>query len=252
MRIRLVLYNKVANAGIPINYNHFLAAAIYRILRERSLGTPTLPTKMAGQETRRRFKMFTFSHLKFESYRIEQERISFDEGHIHWYISSPVNSFLIEIAQRAAKLNTLLLAGARFEIDKVEILKEVNFSREMNFAAISPITVTANPNNPNPHYIRHTELGFAEAVRDNLIKKHMIIYNTNPKDDTLSFTFDQEYVRKRAGKIQKKINFLSMEIIGFIAPFKVKGSPELIKLGYDAGFGEKGNMGFGMVKEIKK
>ncbi|KJU85470.1 CRISPR-associated protein Cas6, partial [Candidatus Magnetobacterium bavaricum] len=154
---------------------------------------------MAVPEARKRFRMFTFSHLKFEIYRVEQERISFDEGHVQWYISSPVNEFLMKIAQRTAKLDTLLLAGARFEIDRVELVKEVHFSSEMSFTAISPITVTTNTNkrNPNPHYLRHTEIGFAEAVRDNLIKKHMIIYNTNPKDDTLSFTFDQEYVRKR-------------------------------------------------------
>ncbi|MBF0317427.1 MAG: CRISPR-associated endoribonuclease Cas6 [Nitrospirae bacterium] len=201
-----------------------------------------------------RFRMFTFSHLNFDNYRIEKDRISFDEGHIQWYISSPVSDFLIEFAQRTIKLDTLLLAGVRFDIVKIEVLKEVHFSSDMEFTALSPITVSTNSasGNPSPHYLRYTEVGFAKAVRDNLIKKHMIIHNARPKDDNLSFTFDQEYVRKRDGKIQKKISFLSMEIIGFIAPFKVKGSPELIRIGYDAGFGEKGNMGFGMVKEIKK
>lgn len=37
MRIRIVLYNKIADASIPINYNHFLAATIYKILRESNL-----------------------------------------------------------------------------------------------------------------------------------------------------------------------------------------------------------------------
>ncbi len=34
-----------------------------------------------------------------------------------------------------------------------------------------------------------------------------------------------------------------------MSPFEVAGSPELIEIGYAAGFGEKGSMGFGMVKE---
>jgi len=55
-------------------------------------------------------------------------------------------------------------------------------------------------------------------------------------------------MNKRTGKIIKNIQFKQTNIIGFLAPFTVIGSPELIRVGYEAGFGEKGSMGFGMVK----
>ena len=61
---------------------------------------------------------------------------------------------------------------------------------------------------------------------------------------------DTDYMNKKSGKIIKNINFKGTNIIGFMAPFEVTGSPELIEVGYEAGFGEKGSMGFGMVKEI--
>jgi CRISPR/Cas system endoribonuclease Cas6 (RAMP superfamily) len=35
-----------------------------------------------------------------------------------------------------------------------------------------------------------------------------------------------------------------------MAPFVVRGSVELIALGYEAGFGEKNSMGFGMVEVV--
>ncbi|MBF0339081.1 MAG: CRISPR-associated endoribonuclease Cas6 [Nitrospirae bacterium] len=253
MRIRIVLYNKIADAGIPINYNHFLAATIYRILREQARGSCNLSLDRVRQGARMHLRMFTFSHLNFETYRIEQEKISFDEGYIQWYISSPVAEFLLIIAQRIAKCKELLIAGVRFDIEKVEVLKEVDFSDEMSFTALSPITVTHSKKNRHvSRYLRYTEKGFAEAVRENLIKKYILIHNAMPKDNSLVFTFDQDYLTKKAGKIQKKISFLNMEVIGFVAPSKVKGSPELIRVGYDAGFGEKGNLGFGMVKIIRK
>ncbi|MBF0539370.1 MAG: CRISPR-associated endoribonuclease Cas6 [Nitrospirae bacterium] len=254
MRIRIVLYNGVANASIPINYNHLLAATIYAILREYSHDCSPLQTDKTRQEAIKRFKMFTFSHLRFDAYRIDQERVCFDKGYVQWYVSSPVKDFLFQFVERIAERQTLVLDGVSLEIDRVEALKEVCFSDEMSFTVISPITVTSNNARKNtlPRYLRYTDSGFAEAVRGNLIKKYIMIHKAIPKDDSLSFVFDKEYVDKRAGKIQKKISFLSMEVIGFVAPFKVKGSPELIRIGYDAGFGEKGNMGFGMVKEITK
>ena len=60
---------------------------------------------------------------------------------------------------------------------------------------------------------------------------------------------DEDYMKRRNGKITKNINFKGTNIIGFMAPFEVVGKPELIEMGYEAGFGEKGSMGFGMVKE---
>lgn len=59
---------------------------------------------------------------------------------------------------------------------------------------------------------------------------------------------DTDYMNRRSGKITKKINFKGTDIIGFMAPFEVTASPELIETGHEAGFGEKGSMGFGMVK----
>ena len=56
-------------------------------------------------------------------------------------------------------------------------------------------------------------------------------------------------MNKKSGKITKKINFKNTEIIGFMAPFEVTGNPELIEIGYEAGFGEKGSIGCGMVRE---
>ncbi|MBF0344676.1 MAG: CRISPR-associated endoribonuclease Cas6 [Nitrospirae bacterium] len=254
MRIRVILYNGDANASIPINYNYTLTSVIYKILKRNSLDYSNCPPDRVKEKARSSFKMFTFSQLCFDTYRIEEERINFDKGSIEWYVSSPIKNFLVQLAGRIVDSKALFISGVRLEIDKVETLKDVNFSEEVRFTTISPITVTINKDSAitNPQYIRYTDQGFAEAVRNNLIKKYKQIHNAEPKNKTLSFAFDEDYVKKKAGKIQKKISFMSMQVIGYLAPFKVKGSPELIKVGYDAGFGEKGNMGFGMVKEIDR
>jgi CRISPR-associated endoribonuclease Cas6 len=37
---------------------------------------------------------------------------------------------------------------------------------------------------------------------------------------------------------------------GWLVPFRVEGSKELIELGYEAGFGKNNAMGFGMAEVI--
>jgi CRISPR-associated endoribonuclease Cas6 len=39
-----------------------------------------------------------------------------------------------------------------------------------------------------------------------------------------------------------------INIRGWLAPFTVEGSKELIELGYEAGFGSRNSMGFGMAE----
>jgi CRISPR-associated endoribonuclease Cas6 len=48
-------------------------------------------------------------------------------------------------------------------------------------------------------------------------------------------------------KIDKNI---TTKIKGFEAPFKINADPELIKIGYDCGFGNGGSMGLGCVEII--
>ena len=58
------------------------------------------------------------------------------------------------------------------------------------------------------------------------------------------------------GKISKLIHFKKIDnkirtkIKGFEAPFKIIADSRLIKIGYEAGFGNGGSMGLGCVKLI--
>ena len=114
------------------------------------------------------------------------------------------------------------------------------------------------------HYIRPWEDGFSKAVEQNLVKKYQLVYGKEPdgyvknsnniyeNQDMPKFkiAINNDYMNKKSGKITKKINFKNTEIIGFMAPFEVTGNPEIIEIGYETGFGEKGSTGCGCVKSI--
>jgi len=173
----------------------------------------------------------------------------------------------------------------RFLIERVETLPIPEFKETMKFTCLSPITVSkvagsptlgkggeggfygkASEDSPRPlrervrvrgdteklrcHYLRPWEDGFTEAIKNNLIKKYKLVHGKDIEESEFKIKIDTDYMNRKSGKITKNINFKGTNIIGFMAPFEVTGSPELIEIGYEAGFGEKGSMGFGMVKEI--
>lgn len=65
-------------------------------------------------------------------------------------------------------------------------------------------------------------------------------------------TFDQAYIDKRKGRVTRLVDFKGTKIRGVFAPFHVIGAPELIRIGYECGFGDKNSMGFGMVEILRQ
>ncbi|MBF0563968.1 MAG: CRISPR-associated endoribonuclease Cas6 [Nitrospirae bacterium] len=252
MRIKVTFVSSYEDAQVMLNYNYTLSSMIYGITGSSSIDYCVYLNTKSNDPRGRRFKLFTFSNLLFSNYRVEQRYIRFGRCTIDWFVSSPVARFKENLLSGIEGRRFINIGGVKLDVQKVETIQAPVFSGEMKFTCISPITVTAGkcPKWKSPHYIRYDEDGFSEAVRKNLIKKYVVIHGKQPDDDRFEFEFDSEYIARRCGKIQKKIRFMNTDIVGFMAPFSVKGNPNLIEVGYHCGFGEKGSMGFGMAKPI--
>lgn len=304
MRIRLTLLPADKKAVLPINYNYYLTSLIYRFIFSSSRDYSSFLHNEGYRigESKKGFKLFTYSMLNGKKYTVKSDVIIFENAPIIWEISSPVDVFLQHLITGAFTQGHAInignnQRGAGFLIDRVETAPKPEFKETMRFTCLSPITVSriydkkagagkAAVNNfaaefnedvdkdggvfiddidLGCHYIRPWEDGFSEAIEQNLIKKYRLVYGKDPnggldnlgnfgkgnKKPDFRITIDKDYMNKRSGKITKKINFKNTEIIGFMAPFEVRGNPELIEIGYEAGFGEKGSIGCGMVREIK-
>jgi CRISPR-associated endoribonuclease Cas6 len=115
------------------------------------------------------------------------------------------------------------------------------------------------------YYLRYydNEKEINRILTSNLRNKYKIIHNKS-SDGNIELSWDKNYIKKRlienkhlsskiiigknrlvADKIQEGIS-----VIGINIPFSLKGDPELIKTGYECGFGEKNSMGFGMAEVV--
>lgn len=272
MRVKLTFLSSGQRAVLPLNYNYFLTGLIYRFIRNSSEDYSRFLHDEGYKigDSKKGFKLFTFSMLKGEKFTVSGGKINFENGLVYWSVSSPVVAFLQHLVTGVFSERRKISIGtgkdrAEFIIERVETLQEPEFKETMRFTCSSPVTVSkvissvrsestapaaSSPwSGRNCHYIRPWEEGFQDAIKNNLIKKYRLIHGQDIKDSKFRIAIDPEYMNRKNGKITKNINFKGTNIIGFMAPFEVTSIPELLKVGYEAGFGEKGSMGFGMVKE---
>jgi CRISPR-associated endoribonuclease Cas6 len=74
------------------------------------------------------------------------------------------------------------------------------------------------------------------------------LFGTAVSEDELEFSFDWDYIRGRGGsyRVSKLVSYKNLKIKSYLAPFWVRGNPELIALGWECGFGSANSQGFGM------
>jgi CRISPR-associated endoribonuclease Cas6 len=60
--------------------------------------------------------------------------------------------------------------------------------------------------------------------------------------------FDPLVIASWQGRIHKLITYKDTKIFCYHCPFTVEGSPELMRIGYECGFGDGNSKGFGMVE----
>ncbi|CAB3288362.1 CRISPR-associated endoribonuclease Cas6 1 [Methanocaldococcus lauensis] len=224
---------------IPYNHQYYLASAIYNKIHSAN---PEYAERLHNYQ---KFKFFTFSLLQIRRRVIRKEGIETIDGKAYLYISSPKNEFIENFVEGLLEDGELRVGKINFYVKRAKILpipKKFNILK-----TISPIylkTIIPTEDNKLKTYDLHPNNSkFYENLKNNLKKKYEAFYNE--KCD-LNFEFEVLKYKPKRMRI-KDIYCRCSEMV-----FKVWGDYELIKFGYECGFGEKNSMGFGMVMNIDK
>ena len=249
MRIQ-ILADVGSGITLPINYNHLLVGAIYRFLAESNPEYADFLHDEGYRTAQKRFKLFTFSQLMAERRRITGEQIHF-RSTLAWSVSSPIEQFLSHFADTLLIRGRLSVGQHQLKIIDVNIPRTPNFQSEMQFRCLSPIVMSAvreRAGQRRTHYCLPDDPQLSELIRRNLIRKHEAILGRALQNDTLSFRFDESYIRRKQGRVTRLVDFNNIKVRGIMCPFHVSGSRALLQVGYECGFGDKNSAGFGMVE----
>lgn len=239
MRLKVIL-NCDCGTVLPYNYNHQLVKVINRAIRSAN---PLASNRYSG------FNLFTFSQLYFDQYSIAETGIQSLGETVQWYVSSPRIFFLEELLKGLKGAGHICLGPIQMGIQDIEVLGDPDIGSHMEFSCMSPISIAYHPTGPDsrPRYGRIEDHDFAEKLRLELINKYYHVYDALPSDESLTIKFNQEYIKNKR-RVSRLVDFNGVKILGYMVPFTATGNPELIRLGYQLGFGQRNSCGFGMVK----
>lgn len=249
---------------IPLNHSYHLAAVIYNTLSRSSYEFATvLHDRGYAQESKRqKFKYFTFSNLQIPIRTVERGEIVSRSREVTLYLSSPKEDFLQHLIVGLFAEGSLRIHNALFGKECVEKLPEPEWSESMTFSMLSPLAVSVyrDPSSGmnTKEYLRYDDSRLSDMLLHNLQAKYRGLFGCEPPENGAPFSvrFEEEYlkrVREKDRSVEKLItikdsNGRETRVKAIQCPFTVTGHPELVKVGYECGFGENNSMGFGMVK----
>jgi|YNPMSStandDraft_1061717.scaffolds.fasta_scaffold01249_9 CRISPR-associated endoribonuclease Cas6 len=261
MRFRLV-FNVKKGTVIPFNYHYELGSALYKIFMYIKKNS-----KYMGMDNTTFLNHITFSRLEIPNREIRKEGIVSLSGTIFLKLSMNFPDIGTDLLWKSfLKFNNTINIVKKTEQETKVIdlvLKDINFCSSpefkdvMKFKMISPLVITRRGEKTKYVSIKEKD-ELKELLKTNLAKKFEELYGKKIEVDDFEIKFDESYCEKRDEK--DLYSLITMKegtkepfwILGILAPFELKAPPDIIKVGYFSGFGEKTSMGFGMVESINE
>ncbi len=229
---------------VPYSYNEIIQGWIYRHLQE------TLAVFIHDEGFKyenRRFKLFTFSRLLGKT--VSRDGSFIITPPVELVVSSPYHRLLQSLAENILLTPEIELNRKKLLIESISVGYLTEINEEVEIKMLSPVTVYSTFKTPDgrkkTYYYNPKEEEFAELLKQNILKKFTAFYGHKPESEAFNIT--PLRVSKRDEKI---VTYKGFVIKGWMGRYRLSGSPELLRLAYDAGLGPKNSQGFGCFEVV--
>lgn len=254
MRLRLVL-KLVDGVTLPCNYMYELSSGLYKILNEGDSDFTAWLHDCGFCKGQKAFKLFTFSNFYIPRFRINGDRLTILSDTVRLVVSfypiEAIDAFVIGLFR-----NRRMEIGDRksrvvFEVSTIERIPEPEFVSRMAFKTLSPVFVEEQfPDTGRTVHLQPDDPKFVELLHLNLLDKYRAFYSREP-DASWLVTRLRVLSEPKAKTIALKAGTpQETRMKGYLFQFELEGQPELLRLGYDGGFGRLNSQGFGCVEVV--
>lgn len=250
-QLTLQLINKQFRT-LPLNYQYELSSFIYKTIAKGSHEYAEWLHENGFQLGEKQFRMFTFSNLKIPKKKIDiqKETIEIESDTIILELAFLPERSTEEFIKGVFSDRTFSIGNkqtiAEFVVQSIELLPQPNFSQPMIGRMESPLCITKILENRTTKYIMPDEEGAKELLKNNLLRKYEAFYG-KPFAEDLFFVWETTSpIKSKLIKIKPNTP-QQTKVRGAICSFRLFTHPELLKIAYNAGLGEKNSMGFGCV-----
>jgi len=258
MRIKLTLNRTTKQRMLPMDYQYYISAWIYKVLFQADKNfAQFLHEKGYGQSDTKLYKLFCFSRLNFGKPKLWKEKKLFEisaheiELKISFDVTEAASNFIKGLFMSQEFYLGDKFNGIDFRVAGVEVLPEPQFAETMNYRLQTPWVVSyKTEENKHPQYL---------SPKDDLFKtlaiKHLVEKFNNTRDpanihpDQIQLVLS--IIFKRAGLLMKPGTREETRVVGNLFDFQLTAPVALHQMIWNAGASEKSSSGFGWV-EIKK
>lgn len=263
MRFRLTLRKLSTPCNIPINYQSYISANIYRLLELADAQYAAFLHDKGYENQGKRFKYFTFGQLKVPrgKWKLSQGRMLINAPiirlEVSFLVDKAIEKFVTGVFQDQHLYINDVFAHNKFLIEQIEMLPEITFSETMHFRCKSPLIVARkNTHNKHSTYLAPHEELFNDILIANLSSKHQTYLHQNGLRHHLQNEVSPQITVLKSSPIDAKLITLKpwlergVKVKGYTFDFSLTASPEMIKVGFYGGFGSNCAQGFGMMEVI--
>jgi len=265
--VRLHLHLSTDDEFIAVDHNYLVGAAIYKFLQ---LGSPRFASflhDIGFNLNGKSYKLFSFA-LHFGKIKFQEQTIRLLSSNCDLFISSPlIDEFIQNFVIGSLYSQKIVLSDGSikttFNITQLDSLPDVSFQPISKFKLLSPLVLSTHKEDkekPSQYFLRYNDdpEKINKCFNQNLKNKFKLLHSQDYSGEDLILKWDESYINKKLSenkRLTKKISIakpgiLPVEIIANEVPFELSGSTELMKVGYECGYGEKNSMGFGMGQVI--
>lgn len=241
MRVRILLHADDC-IWVPWHYPEWLQGLVYRTIGKTS---PELASRLHSEGFvvgSRRYKLITFSWL-FPRSATQEKNGLWLEPPINWWVSSPLATVMEAFASGLLTYPEINLGKQKVVVGMVWTEPSFYPRDRVVLETLSPIVVSTGiveGDKMRKVFLSPEDQDYSRIITENLQRKAEAFFGERVPSG--------EVEMKPLEYRSKLVAIYGVKIRCYEGVFEVKGSPELIKLGYEAGFGERNSQGFGMMR----
>ena len=252
MRFILTLNRTTKQRMLPMDYQYYISAWIYKVLKQADKEfADFLHEKGYGQSETKLYKLFCFSQLNFGKPKLWKEKKLFEisnheiELHLSFDVTEVATNFIKGLFMLQAFYLGDKFNGIDFSVSKVEALPEPEFKETMKYHLQTPWVVSyQSEQDKYPQYLSPDDDRFEPLAVKHLIEKYNNTRNSrmvSPAQIRLHLTSSF----KRAGFVIKPGTSEESRVVGNLFDFELTAPVEVHRMIWNAGVSEKSSSGFG-------
>ncbi len=235
MRVRFE-FNASPGSKIPIDYHYFLSSAVYGWMKE---GNEEIAARYHYSKG---LKPFTFSEIYLKGSKAEGEELLIKDEFASLTFSSIFPEVVEAVVSGALSSGKLSIKDVDFQLTGVKVLEEPEFTGRMRFKTLSPVAISVKENGKK-RYLYPTEVEWYVYLEKNLRKRYRDFLG-----EEYSGRVEIKLIRMSKAK---RYNILGGYVRAAKVEMEIRGSPEIIRVAYQSGIGEKTAQGFGCLEVLK-